>query len=129
MRFKRRSPKFEKTSWRLIKININIITNTRINWKITQKYWVYTINLAKKQFDYSVKNCRKTIKFGVIKRINFEFAIKKTRNKTQRRNTNLKIWTITGTIKRYRKRQKRSIKTDTNPEGENWRVLRQSKIG
>ena len=82
MRFKRRSPKFEKTSWRLIKININIITNTRINWKITQKYWVYTINLAKKQFDYSVKNCRKTIKFGVIKRINFEFAIKKTRNKT-----------------------------------------------
>ena len=129
MRFKRRSPKFEKTSWRLIKININIITNTRINWKITQKYWVYTINLAKKQFDYSVKNCRKTIKFGVIKRINFEFAIKKTRNKTQRRNTNLKIWTITGTIKRYRKRQKRSIKTDTNPEGENWRVPRQSKIG
>ena len=129
MRFKRRSPKFEKTSWRLIKININIITNTRINWKITQKYWVYTINLAKKQFDYSVKNCRKTIKFGVIKRINFEFAIKKTRNKTQRRNTNLKIWTITGTIKRYRKRQKRSIKIDTNPEGENWRVPRQSKIG
>ena len=129
MRFKRRSPKFEKTSWRLIKININIITNTRINWKITQKYWVYTINLAKKQFDYSIKNCRKTIKFGVIKRINFEFAIKKTRNKTQRRNTNLKIWTITGTIKRYRKRQKRSIKTDTNPEGENWRVPRQSKIG
>ena len=129
MRFKRRSPKFEKTSWRLIKININIITNTRINWKITQKYWVYTINLAKKQFDYSVKNCRKKIKFGVIKRINFEFAIKKTRNKTQRRNTNLKIWTITGTIKRYRKRQKRSIKTDTNPEGENWRVPRQSKIG
>ena len=127
MRFKRRSPKFEKTSWRLI--NINIITNTRINWKITQKYWVYTINLAKKQFDYSVKNCRKTIKFGVIKRINFEFAIKKTRNKTQRRNTNLKIWTITGTIKRYRKRQKRSIKIDTNPEGENWRVPRQSKIG
>ena len=129
MRFKRRSPKFEKTSWRLIKININIITNTRINWKITQKYWVYTINLAKKQFYYSIKNCRKTIKFGVIKRINFEFAIKKTRNKTQRRNTNLKIWTITGTIKRYRKRQKRSIKTDTNPEGENWRVPRQSKIG
>ena len=129
MRFKRRSPKFEKTSWRLIKININIITNTRINWKITQKYWVYTINLAKKQFDYSIKNCRKTIKFGVIKRINFEFAIKKTRNKTQRRNTNLKIWTITGTIKRYRKRQKRSIKIDTNPEGENWRVPRQSKIG
>ena len=129
MRFKRRSPKFEKTSWRLIKININIITNTRINWKITQKYWVYTINLEKKQFDYSIKNCRKTIKFGVIKRINFEFAIKKTRNKTQRRNTNLKIWTITGTIKRYRKRQKRSIKTDTNPEGENWRVPRQSKIG
>ena len=129
MRFKRRSPKFEKTSWRLIKININIITNPRINWKITQKYWVYTINLAKKQFYYSIKNCRKTIKFGVIKRINFEFAIKKTRNKTQRRNTNLKIWTITGTIKRYRKRQKRSIKTDTNPEGENWRVPRQSKIG
>ena len=129
MRFKRRIPKFEKTSWRLIKININIITNTRINWKITQKYWVYTINLAKKQFDYSIKNCRKTIKFGVIKRINFEFAIKKTRNKTQRRNTNLKIWTITGTIKRYRKRQKRSIKIDTNPEGENWRVPRQSKIG
>ena len=129
MRFKRRSPKFEKTSWRLIKININIITNTRINWKITQKYWVYTINLAKKQFDYPIKNCRKTIKFGVIKRINFEFAIKKTTNKTQRRNTNLKIWTITGTIKRYRKRQKRSIKTDTNPEGENWRVPRQSKIG